>query len=47
MRNSHLSDDQLLEAYNQAIKLNLDKEFSNMLEEEIERRKLFNNAKTP
>lgn len=42
-----LTDNQLLEAYNQAKKMNLDEAFINMLKKEIEARKLSDQVKTP
>lgn len=44
MKNSISSDNQLLEAYNQAEKMNLDKEFINLLKKEIDLRKLSKQA---
>ncbi|WNS79262.1 sporulation histidine kinase inhibitor Sda [Domibacillus sp. DTU_2020_1001157_1_SI_ALB_TIR_016] len=45
MRKLHLSDEQLVKAYNQAKKMKLDKEFINMLEKEIKLRKLSDKEK--
>ncbi|WP_083256061.1 sporulation histidine kinase inhibitor Sda [Domibacillus iocasae] len=47
MKRSVLSDKELLQAYHQAQKLNLDKEFINMLKEEIQLRKLSEKSKKP
>ncbi|WNS78750.1 sporulation histidine kinase inhibitor Sda [Domibacillus sp. DTU_2020_1001157_1_SI_ALB_TIR_016] len=41
-----LSDNQLREAYNQAKKMDLDKEFIKVLEKEMKLRKLSEKAKT-
>lgn len=46
MKISILSNKQLIEAYNQAQKLNLDEEFINMLKKEIELRKLCKKQKS-
>jgi hypothetical protein len=47
MKRSVLSDKELLQAYHQAQRLNLDKEFISMIKKEIQSRKLSEISKTP